>query len=518
MASKGQARTDKASSKQSSLKPTVKKVNIPAWQQTHPALLTQRAALDPRSLSPQDVLQLQRTIGNRAVDRLLARPAQHQPIQKENNNTVLPDNLKAGIEDLSGLAMDDVKVHYNSSKPAKVQALAFTHGTDIYLGANEEKHLAHEAWHVVQQKQGRVKPTLQMKGVEINDDDALEREAAIMGEKAVAARVEQQPNPSQPEQIAGREGMAQTKRDNAGSASLYLPPSGPVIQRTLNIAGKPQTADEIRQGLETNIGNYQAVLNVLLVLANSDQTYSYETWDSAKDFAYGYISILLADESFDSDLLTKSNPTKGDLSTIAASHDRIVKAMMRLYLLSLPEQAEATEQAQAPEQTEAPKPTPTERPKVEEKKMPLAPKAEDQTKTKNRVMKVQQIVKAVGYKGGAYTGILGPIMVREGSTIAGFPTHFSQYMSNYIPDGEFPVGTEYSIILDAIFGGSNETCHHITLERSKVKGNPNNYRYYTSGEWSHKRIDEKIKVAMKKALKEERERIVKRIQLYDKFG
>ena len=45
------------------------------------------------------------------------------------------------------------------------------------LGSGQEAHLPHEAWHVVQQKQGRVKPTLQMKGAAINDDGALEREA-----------------------------------------------------------------------------------------------------------------------------------------------------------------------------------------------------------------------------------------------------------------------------------------------------------------------------------------------------
>ena len=34
----------------------------------------------------------------------------------QTNNTGLPNNLKAGIENLSGLSMHDVKVHYNSSK------------------------------------------------------------------------------------------------------------------------------------------------------------------------------------------------------------------------------------------------------------------------------------------------------------------------------------------------------------------------------------------------------------------
>lgn len=104
------------------------------------------------------------------------------------NNTGLPDRLKAGIEHLSGIAMDDVQVHYNSSKPAGVQALAYTQGTDIHVGPGQEWHLAHEAWHVVQQKQGRVKPTLQAKGVAINDDQGLEREADIMGSKATTSQ------------------------------------------------------------------------------------------------------------------------------------------------------------------------------------------------------------------------------------------------------------------------------------------------------------------------------------------
>src|ERR1700687_1184717 len=80
--------------------------------------------------------------------------------------------------------MDDVRVHYNSPKPATVQAHAYAQGTEIHLGPGQEQHLPHEAWHVVQQKQGRVKPTLQLKGVAINDDTGLEREADAMGTKA----------------------------------------------------------------------------------------------------------------------------------------------------------------------------------------------------------------------------------------------------------------------------------------------------------------------------------------------
>ncbi len=102
------------------------------------------------------------------------------------NNTGLPDKLKSGIENLSGYSMDDVKVHYNSSRPAQLQAYAYAQGTDIHLAPGQEKHLPHEAWHVVQQKQGCVKPTMQFKGkVNINDDAGLEKEADVMGKKAL---------------------------------------------------------------------------------------------------------------------------------------------------------------------------------------------------------------------------------------------------------------------------------------------------------------------------------------------
>ncbi len=107
------------------------------------------------------------------------------PIQRKSNKTGLPDTLKSGIENLSGYAMDDVKVYYNSSKPAQLQAHAYAQGTNIHLAPGQEKHLPHEAWHVVQQKQGRVKPTTQLKGkVNINDDAGLEKEADMMGAKA----------------------------------------------------------------------------------------------------------------------------------------------------------------------------------------------------------------------------------------------------------------------------------------------------------------------------------------------
>ena len=89
--------------------------------------------------------------------------------------TGLPDALKAGVEALSGMAMDNVQVHYNAPKPAQLQAHAFAQGSDIHVTQGQDGHAPHEAWYVVQQAQGRVQPTVQMS----------DGEPAAMGTKAL---------------------------------------------------------------------------------------------------------------------------------------------------------------------------------------------------------------------------------------------------------------------------------------------------------------------------------------------
>lgn len=120
--------------------------------------------------------------GVSAVD---SQPVQRMVASEPENRTGLPDRLKAGVEQLSGLAMDDVRVHYNSAKPAQLQALAYTQGTEIHVGPGQERHLSYEAWHVVQQKRERVPATLHTKGISINDDRNLEHEAQVMGTRAL---------------------------------------------------------------------------------------------------------------------------------------------------------------------------------------------------------------------------------------------------------------------------------------------------------------------------------------------
>jgi hypothetical protein len=121
------------------------------------------------------------------LKQFAAMSAAPQPVRL-TNETGLPDRLKAGIESLSGISMDGVRVHYNSDKPAQLSAHAYAQGTDIHVAPGQERHLPHEAWHVVQQAQGRVAPTLQMKSdVLVNDDAQLEAEADTMGARALQA-------------------------------------------------------------------------------------------------------------------------------------------------------------------------------------------------------------------------------------------------------------------------------------------------------------------------------------------
>jgi hypothetical protein len=138
-------------------------------------------------------MQLMANSSQRIVQlRSMQQLADQTTVQRQVNNTGLPDNLKSGIENLSGYSMNDVKVHYNSDKPAQLNAHAYAQGTNIHLASGQEKHLPHEAWHVVQQKQGRVQPTRQLKGkVAINDDAGLEQEADVMGEKALQLKVKE---------------------------------------------------------------------------------------------------------------------------------------------------------------------------------------------------------------------------------------------------------------------------------------------------------------------------------------
>lgn len=93
------------------------------------------------------------------------------------NQTGIPTQMKQQYEQLSHFSFDDVRVHYNSDKPAQLQALAYTQGSHVYIGPGQEQHLGHELGHVVQQKQGLVRQTTVVAGLPSNDNRQLESQA-----------------------------------------------------------------------------------------------------------------------------------------------------------------------------------------------------------------------------------------------------------------------------------------------------------------------------------------------------
>lgn len=115
----------------------------------------------------------------------------------------LPQALRHSFESMSGIDLSDVRVHRASPRPAAVDALAYTSGSEIHLGPGQDQHLAHEAWHVVQQKQGRVRANGTIGGQPLNDDRGLEAEADRAARQALPAKDEMHPVPLARRSVTG---------------------------------------------------------------------------------------------------------------------------------------------------------------------------------------------------------------------------------------------------------------------------------------------------------------------------
>jgi hypothetical protein len=110
----------------------------------------------------------------------------------------IPEGVKSKMESTLGADFSDVNVHKDSEKASNVGALAYAQGNDVHFAPGKynpetnsgQQLLGHELTHVVQQRQGRVQTTMQKKGVNINNDPSLEREADQLGAKAANKKEE----------------------------------------------------------------------------------------------------------------------------------------------------------------------------------------------------------------------------------------------------------------------------------------------------------------------------------------
>lgn len=100
----------------------------------------------------------------------------------------LPPKLRAHHETESGVSLEDAQVFRNSPIPARWNAEALTFRNRVFLGPGKERHLAHEAWHVVQQKRNAVHADFRIGGTGVNTSARFENEADRMGARAEGRR------------------------------------------------------------------------------------------------------------------------------------------------------------------------------------------------------------------------------------------------------------------------------------------------------------------------------------------
>jgi hypothetical protein len=113
------------------------------------------------------------------------------PAAAPGSGRAMPPDVQRKMEQSFGADFSAVRIH-EGGQAAAIGALAYTQGTDIHFAPGRydpsstagQELLGHELTHVVQQARGRVAATTQKKGVAINDDSSLEREADQMGARA----------------------------------------------------------------------------------------------------------------------------------------------------------------------------------------------------------------------------------------------------------------------------------------------------------------------------------------------
>jgi hypothetical protein len=163
------------------------------------------ALIAQRKADPQDVVEMQRTLGNAAVMQLLhdddAGPDDHSPVLDvvgRGGGQPLEGPVRSGMEHALGADLSDVRVHTDGTAAASAQAVqahAYTVGTDIVFGPGQfqpesptgQRTLAHELTHVVQQRSGPVLGTPTGDGVSVSDpSDSFEQAAEASADRIMS--------------------------------------------------------------------------------------------------------------------------------------------------------------------------------------------------------------------------------------------------------------------------------------------------------------------------------------------
>jgi Domain of unknown function (DUF4157) len=158
--------------------------------------------------------------------RITQIPLQHQHPESlttfHSNQTGIPTPVLRKMEGFLGQEFSNVRVQTNSPSAVEIGAQAYTHGNQLHFApgkfqpetATGQQLLGHELTHVVQQQQGLVKPTIQLKnGLIINKEASLESEADNYGR-----------------QIANFQGNTFSNIRNISNINKAQTPQQPVLQ------------------------------------------------------------------------------------------------------------------------------------------------------------------------------------------------------------------------------------------------------------------------------------------------
>ncbi len=167
---------------------------------SRPPALQMRADSSENKVEKENQDSMRDYYADSRVARDDARASHHSPFQlKSEDDNAQNSKSDSGAGNIvqkmesafGGHDFSSVKIHADSAEAPKVGAKAFTRGKDIHFAPgqyNPESSkglelLGHELTHVVQQDQGRVKPTGNVNGQPLNDDKSLEGEADSLGRK-----------------------------------------------------------------------------------------------------------------------------------------------------------------------------------------------------------------------------------------------------------------------------------------------------------------------------------------------
>ncbi|SHG39130.1 DUF4157 domain-containing protein [Massilia sp. CF038] len=224
--------------------------------------------------------------------------------------TAMPHPLRQGLESMSGMDFGDIRVHRNSPLPAQARALAFTRGRDIHLAPGQEAHLPHEAWHVVQQRQGRVNATAHVGRFAVNDHAGLEQEADVMGAKAASLPASRglpkvPPVASRPTADVAQRKIQITGLDDAKRKNFLAKINeGSVLKFDMDATGLLKEAEPGKKSIEVYSNEILGAVNdaqtvILNLVAQNDANFidSFVTgqvdYDDMKDLPFNMFRIWL---------------------------------------------------------------------------------------------------------------------------------------------------------------------------------------------------------------------------------